>query len=183
MKKFNEGNILIAITALKKIIEIFLGPFLTVYFIKTSADSLVQLSLYNIMNYIFLGMGGVIVGYIVRNKFQLGMFRVGIISNFIYILTIIILKERILDFLPLVSFLYGFSAIAYYYPYNIFISNKIKNNQRAEYEFKRKTVSTVIAVITPIVLGGIITTTNFVLTAIIVLIISFFLSNNTIIFY
>lgn len=172
MKKINEPNILIAITTLKKIIAIFFGPFLTAYFIKVSVDSLIDISLYNIMNYIILGVGGIIVGFIVRNKFQIGMFRLGIIFNFVYILSIIILKEQILEFLPLISFLYGISAATYFYPYNLFLANKIKNSERAEYEFKKKTISTVTAIVTPIILGSIITTTNFELTAIIILIIS-----------
>ena len=130
MKKINEPNILIAITTLKKIIAIFFGPFLTAYFIKVSVDSLIDISLYNIMNYIILGVGGIIVGFIVRNKFQIGMFRLGILFNFVYILSIIILKEQILKFLPLISFLYGISAATYFYPYNLFLANKIKNSEK-----------------------------------------------------
>lgn len=172
MISYKESDILIIMNALKKIIAIFFGPFLTAYFIKVSTESIIDLSLYNIMNYIFLGIGGIVVGWIIRNKFQIGMFRVGIISNFIYILTIIIMKENILDHLTLVSFLYGFSAITYYYPHNLFIASKINNKERTEYEFKKKTISTITAIITPIILGGIITTTNFELTATIILFIS-----------
>ena len=172
MKKYKESNIIIIITALKKVISIFFGPFLTAYFIKVSADSLVSISIYNIMNYIIIGIGGIIIGYIVRNKFQVGMFRVGVISNFIYILSIIVLKQEIIKYLPLISFLYGFSTITYFYPYNLFVADKISNRDRTEYEFKRKTISSIIAIITPIILGGIITTTNFELTAIIILFIS-----------
>ena len=35
-----DGNIIIAINAMKKIMVLFLGPFLTAYFIKTSQESL-----------------------------------------------------------------------------------------------------------------------------------------------
>ena len=183
MFKYKESDILIIISALKKIIAIFLGPFLTVYFIKISTESLIALSLYNVMNYIFLGLGGIIIGWIVRNKFQVGMFRVGVIINFIYVLFIIILKEKILNYLPLISFLYGFSSIAYYYPYNLFVASKVNNIERTNYEFKKQTISTLTAILTPIIIGGIITTTNFQLTAIIILfasiiqiILSFFVS-------
>lgn len=172
MKNYSEANILIIISSLKKIISIFFGPFLTAYFIKVSADSLFDLSLYNIMNYILLSIGGIIVGWFIRNKFQLGMFRIGVISNFIYILSIVILKENILNFLPLISFFYGFSAITYYFPYNLFISSKINNKDRANYEFKKKIVSTLVSILTPLILGSIINSTNFELTSILILIIS-----------
>ena len=40
-----EADIIIAINAMKKIMILFLGPFLTAYFIKTSKESLIDLSL------------------------------------------------------------------------------------------------------------------------------------------
>lgn len=173
MIKFKESDNLIIITALRKIIEIFFGPFLTAYFLKISYNSLLDLSIYNIITYSVLGIGGIIAGYIVRNKFQLGLFRVGVISNFIYILSIIILKESLINYLPIIAFLYGFSLTTYYYPYNLFLTNKVNNKERTNYELKKQIVVTFVAILTPIILGGIITTSNFQLTAIIILIISF----------
>ena len=46
VKRKSEANIIIAIDALKKIMIIFLGPFLTAYFIKTSSESMVDLSIW-----------------------------------------------------------------------------------------------------------------------------------------
>lgn len=50
----SEGNIIIAINAMKKIMTLFLGPFLTTYFIKTSQESIVDLSTYYIFSNILL---------------------------------------------------------------------------------------------------------------------------------
>ena len=170
--KYKESNILILIEALKRIITIFLGPFLTAYFIKTSINSINDLSLYYIVNYAAHAIFGIVMGFIVKKKFRLAMFRVGIITNFIYILFIVLLQEKILNYIPLIALLYGFSAIAYYYPYNLFASAKIKNSDRTDYEFKKKSLQSIIGIVIPVLLGSIISTTNFRLTAIIVLIIS-----------
>lgn len=172
MKFRNKENLLIAISSLRKIIDIFFGPFLVTYFIKTSTDSLIDLSIYNILVYFFLGVLGFIIGYIVRNKFQIGMFRFGVILNFVYILFIIILKEAILDNLLILAFISGIALIAYWFPYNLFISLQVKNKNRESYEVKRKTISLITSVLTPILLGSLITTTDFYLTAIIIAIIS-----------
>lgn len=172
MKFRNKENLLIAISSLRKIIDIFFGPFLVTYFIKTSTDSLIDLSIYNILVYFFLGVLGFIIGYIVRNKFQIGMFRFGVILNFVYILFIIILKEAILDHLLILAFISGIALIAYWFPYNLFISLQVKNKNRESYEVKRKTISLITSVLTPILLGSLITTTDFYLTAIIIAIIS-----------
>ena len=155
-----EENIIIAINAAKKIMIIFLGPFLTAYFIKTSAESIIDLSSYNIISYILLGLGSFIVAGIIKNKFKIGMFRVGVIINFIYIMTIIILKEKIIDYLWLISVLYGISSSAYWFPYNMFVINKIDNKNRTKYTVKSKNVSLTIGIICPILLGSMITITN-----------------------
>ena len=172
MVKNKEANILIVSNVLREIITIFSGPFLTAYFFKISKNSLVDLSIYNILVFLCVGFFGLMLGYIIKNKFQVGMFRIGVILNAVYVLTIIILKEKILNYLPLISFLYGTSMITYFYTYNLFLSDKVSNDIRSQYEFKRKTIVTTVGILTPIVLGTIITTTNFVLTAIIILIIS-----------
>ncbi len=167
-----EGNIIIAINAMKKIMVLFLGPFLTAYFIKTSQESIVDLSVYYIFSNILLAIGSFIVAGIIKNKFRIGMFRIGVILNFFYILAIIILKENIINHLALISILYGISSSVYWFPYNLFVINKIDNNYRTEYTVKSKIVSSIIGVLCPILLGSIITITNYELTAIIILFIS-----------
>lgn len=173
MRSKTKENILITVSALRKIMEIFFGPFLIAYFIKTSKEGLMDLSIYNITSYFVIAVAGLIVSYIIRNKFQIGMFRIGVILNFFYILSIILLKEKILNYLWLVAFLYGVSAICYWFPYNLFIANQIENRKREEYEIKRKTASLLVSVLTPIVLGSLITTTDFHITAIVIAILSF----------
>lgn len=167
-----EENIIILINAMKKIMVVFLGPFLTAYFIKTSQESIIDLSIYYIFSYILLAIGIFIVASIIKNKFRIGMFRIGVILNFFYIMSIIILKEKIINNLWLISILYGISSSAYWFPYNLFVINKIDNNTRTEYTVKTKIVSSIVGVLCPILLGSIITVTNYELTAVIILFIS-----------
>lgn len=167
-----EGNIIIAIDSMRKIMQIFFGPFLTAYFIKTSQESIVDLSMYYIFSYILLAITSFVVASIIKNKFRIGMFRIGVILNFFYILSIIILKENIINYIPLVAILYGLSAGTYWFPYNLFVINKVDNDYRTEYTVKSKNISSFIGILFPLVLGSIITITNYEMTAIIILIIS-----------
>ena len=64
-----EGNIL------------FLGPFLTAYFIKTSQESIVDLSVYYIFSNILLAVGSFIVASIIKNKFRIRWWSCENISN------------------------------------------------------------------------------------------------------
>lgn len=167
-----EQNVIIAINAIKKIMIIFLGPFLATYFIKISKESMTDLSIYYIFSYILLGLSSFLVAKIIKNKFKIGMFRIGVILNFIYIMAIIILKENIINHLILISILFGLSSGCYWFSYNLFVINKIKNSERTKYTVKSKLVSSIVGILCPVVLGSIITITNYELTAIIILILS-----------
>lgn len=172
VKRKSEANIIITIDALKKIMIIFLGPFLTAYFIKTSSESMVDLSIYYIFSYLLLGIGSFIVASIIKNKFRIGMFRLGVIFNFIYIMVIVLLREKVVNNLWLISILYGISQSTYWFPYNLFVIDKVENSERTSYTVKKNLIVYFIGVLFPIILGTTITITNFELTAIIILIIS-----------
>lgn len=172
IKRRLETNTIIAIDALKKIMTIFLGPFLTAYFIKTSSESMVDLSIYYILSYLLLAIGSFIVASIIKNRFRIGMFRIGVIVNFIYIMSIVILKEKVVDNLWLISILYGISQSAYWFPYNLFVIDKIENSERTSYTVKKNLIVSSIGVMFPVLLGTAITITNFELTSTIILIIS-----------
>ena len=167
-----EGNIIILINSLKEIMKIFLGPFLTAYFIKVSQESMVDLSIYYSISHLLLIIGTFIVAVIIKDKFRIGMFRIGVISDFFYIMSIIILREKIIYHLGLISILYGVSASSYCLPYNLFVCNKVDNSERTAYTVKLRIASSLIGVLTPFLLGSIITVTNYELTALIILFIS-----------
>lgn len=100
------------------------------------------------------------------------MFRIGVILNFIYILTIIILNKNMVNHLALISFLYGLSAALYWFPYNLFVINKVDNGDRTNFTVKLQIVSSITGIVCPLILGSLISATNYQLTAIVVLIIS-----------
>lgn len=180
-----EQNIIIIMDAIKKIMTIFLGPFLTAYFISTSTNSILNIAIYYIFTYATMALSTLVVASLVEKRNRIKIFRIGIILNFIYILIIILLKEIIINYLPIISILYGISASCYYFPYNLFIINKVKNTERTNYMVKLFITISVVGILFPIIFGSIITITNYILTAVIVLfisliqiILSFFITDN-----
>lgn len=168
-----EQNIIIIMDAIKKIMTIFLGPFLTAYFISTSTNSILNIAIYYIFTYATMALSTLVVAALAEKRNRIKIFRIGIILNFIYILIIILLKEKIINYLPIISILYGISASCYYFPYNLFIINKVKNTERTNYMVKLFITISVVCILFPIIFGSIITITNYILTAVIVLFISF----------
>lgn len=180
-----EQNIIIIMDAIKKIMTIFLGPFLTAYFISTSTNSILNIAIYYIFTYATMALSTLVVAVLAEKRNRIKIFRIGIILNFIYILIIILLKEKIINYLPIISILYGISASCYYFPYNLFIINKVKNTERTNYMVKLFITISVVGILFPIIFGSIITITNYILTAVIVLfisliqiILSFFITDN-----
>ena len=180
-----EQNIIIIMDAIKKIMAIFLGPFLTAYFISTSTNSILNIAIYYIFTYATMALSTLVVAALAEKRNRIKIFRIGIILNFIYILIIILLKEKIINYLPIISILYGISASCYYFPYNLFIINKVKNTERTNYMVKLFITISVVGILFPIIFGSIITITNYILTAVIVLfisliqiILSFFITDN-----
>ena len=180
-----EQNIIIIMDAIKKIMTIFLGPFLTAYFISTSTNSILNIAIYYIFTYATMALSTLVVAALAEKRNRIKIFRIGIILNFIYILIIILLKEKIINYLPIISILYGISASCYYFPYNLFIINKVKNTERTNYMEKLFITISVVGILFPIIFGSIITITNYILTAVIVLfisliqiILSFFITDN-----
>ena len=180
-----EQNIIIIMDAIKKIMTIFLGPFLTAYFISTSTNSILNIAICYIFTYATMALSTLVVAALAEKRNRIKIFRIGIILNFIYILIIILLKEKIINYLPIISILYGISASCYYFPYNLFIINKVKNTERTNYMVKLFITISVVGILFPIIFGSIITITNYILTAVIVLfisliqiILSFFITDN-----
>lgn len=180
-----EQNIIIIMDAIKKIMTIFLGPFLTAYFISTSTNSILNIAIYYIFTYATMALSTLVVAALAEKRNRIKIFRIGIILNFIYILIIILLKEKIINYLAIISILYGISASCYYFPYNLFIINKVKNTERTNYMVKLFITISVVGILFPIIFGSIITITNYILTAVIVLfisliqiILSFFITDN-----
>lgn len=180
-----EQNIIIIMDAIKKIMTIFLGPFLTAYFISTSTNSILNIAIYYIFTYATMALSTLVVAALAEKRNRIKIFRIGIILNFIYILIIILLKEKIINYLTIISILYGISASCYYFPYNLFIINKVKNTERTNYMVKLFITISVVGILFPIIFGSIITITNYILTAVIVLfisliqiILSFFITDN-----
>ena len=181
----SEQNIIIIMDAIKKIMTIFLGPFITAYFISTSTNSILNIAIYYIFTYATMALSTLVVAALAEKRNRIKIFRIGIILNFIYILIIILLKEKIINYLPIISILYGISASCYYFPYNLFIINKVKNTERTNYMVKLFITISVVGILFPIIFGSIITITNYILTAVIVLfisliqiILSFFITDN-----
>ncbi len=97
--------------------------------------------------------------------------RIGIILDFIYFLTIILLKDKIVDYIYLVGLLYGLEEGFYYSVYNILESDGITNEERAKFAGTYTAVESILSIVFPLIFGSLIYATSFLKSLIVVFII------------
>ncbi len=167
----NEKAVMI-IYACMKIISLFLGPFLVAYFVSVSLENIYSLSVFNIFNYLFLCLFGMITGYVIEKKGTLCVFRIGIIMRCLCVLLIMGLGINITTNYGVLSFVYGFSSMFLNLPFNLYHTEVVQNVERASFEFKLNIIKIFISVFIPVLLGFLISSTNYQLTASVILIFS-----------
>ena len=67
----SEQNIIMIIDAIKKIMTIFLGPFLTAYFISTSTYKISNIAIYYIFTYATMALSTLVVAALAEKKVEL----------------------------------------------------------------------------------------------------------------
>lgn len=169
-----DEKIILSFYPLREIFDIFSGVFLTAYFVKISADSLQYLSIYNILVYFMLLIGSFLFGFVMKYGLKLQTMRLGIFMNIIYFLTIVILKEDIINHLPLVALLLGFSASAYWMPMHSITGRRVNNNHRTRYTSLCTLATQITNITIPFLLGSLISVSNFIVAAVAVLVVSVF---------
>lgn len=172
MKISNNAKRLIIINTIRKIIDIFLGPFLTAYFFKISTDSITIVSLYNIFSFLVIAVISIIVGSIIKGKYELKIFRLGMIIKFIQLMVLVILGKRVIDYIWLVGIISGISTITWSFPLNLLSATSISNEEKKEFVVYKTMFTNIVKVIVPVLFGSLISIESFERTAIIVLLLS-----------
>ena len=172
-KMSKNANLLLIINTIRKIIEIFLGPFLTAYLFKVAVENITIISIYNIFSYVALFIIAIIIGKILKNKYEMPIFRIGMISKFIQLLILIIIKDNIVNYIWIIAIIAGFSMETWSFPLNLFSSKLVINNEKKTFVIYKTILNNLVKILVPFLLGSIITIKSFETTAIIILILSF----------
>ena len=154
---------------------LFLETFLVAYFLKVTNDSIIQISIFYIIIYSLLGIGNVLIGKLIKikPKFRTKILSIGIIFRALFILFIVILREKIAIYFPIVAILYGVSEVFYWVAHEVIYIDVTTNNNRKNYMSIKKILGKVTNIVAPIVLGSSIELYSFTKIAIYIFILSF----------
>ena len=121
------AKVLILDQVVGKIITIFLDIFLAAYFYKISKQNIIYLSIYNIVGWITATIGAILVSDIIKRKNKIKLYRFGTIIKSLYIFMIILLGERIVNYVYLIGVMYGISIATTGFPFNMIESENISS--------------------------------------------------------
>lgn len=173
-QKMSENTkLLLVINTIRKIIDIFLGPFLTAYLFKVAIENIKIISIFNIFSYIAIAVIALIIGKILKNKYEMQIFRIGMISKFIQLAILIVLGDNVVNYIWILAVIAGFSMETWSFPLNLFSSKLISNNEKKNFVVYKTVLTNLSKVLIPFLLGSIISMKSFETTAIIILILSF----------
>lgn len=161
-KRLNNYKILFSLRILKSILNHFIDVFLVLYFLKVSNSNILPLGIYKLVSVITIWLIIFLTRNYCKRKERIRLMRVGIILYFFYFLAIILLKEKVVDYIYLVGLLYGLEEGFYYSVYNTMESDGIENKDRAKYIGMYSAVKNVASIVLPLVFGGLIQTSGFI---------------------
>lgn len=167
----NNYKVLFSLRTLKNILTNFVDSFLVLYFLDVSDRNIVPLGIYKLVAIIAIYSVIFLTRNFSKSKNRANLMRIGIVLDFVYFLTIILLKDKVVNYIYLVGLLYGLEEGFYYSVYNILESDGITNEERAKFAGTYTAIESILSIIFPLIFGSLISATGFLKSLIVVFII------------
>lgn len=164
-------KILFSLRLLKSILANFVDIFLVLYFINVSNNNILPLGIYKLVAIIMIWLVIFLSRNYCKSKNRVWLMRIGIVIYFIYFLAIILLKEKVADYIYLIGLLYGLEEGFYYSVYNTIESDGIENKDRAKYLGTYNVCKNIVSILFPLFFGSLIQNSGFTNTIIFVLVV------------
>ena len=157
----NNYKVLFSLRVLKSILNIFVESFLVLYFLDLSANNILPFGIYKLVSVTTIFFTIFSLRNLAKSKYRVNLLKIGIGLEFIYFLTILLWREKIVDYMYFLGILYGLEEGFYFSIYNIFESDGIKNEERAKFNGMYTAVKSILAIVFPILIGTYIFTSGF----------------------
>lgn len=164
-------KVLFFLRLLKGILTNFVDVFLVLYFINVSNNNILPLGIYKLVAMIIVWLVIFLSRNFCKSKNRIWLMRIGIVMYFIYFLTIILLRDKVVNYIYLIGLLYGLEEGFYYSVYNTIESNGIENKDREKYLGTYNGFKNILSIIFPLFFGNLIQNSGFINTIIFVLVI------------
>ena len=162
IKRLDNYKILFSLRLLKSILNSFVEVFLVLYFLKVSNSNILPLGIYKLVAVTALFSVMLCTRNYCKSNKRIILLRIGVILFFIYFLAIILLKEKIVDYIYLVGLIYGLEEGFFYSVFNVLETDSVENSKRARYIGFYTLITNIISILFPLIFGGIIQKSGFI---------------------
>lgn len=170
--KLTNYKILFILRVLKNVIACFVDSFLVLYFLDISDRNILPLGTYKLVAVIAIYSVIFLTRNLAKTKYRANLMRIGIVLDFIYFSSIILLKDKVVDYIYLVGLLYGLAEGFYFSVYNILESDGVTNEERVKFIGTYTATEAVLSIIFPLIFGSLIYATGFLKSLIVVFILA-----------
>lgn len=173
-KRLSKSEIgLMGTLLINDILYMFLNTFMVAYFITLTNYNYKHISIYYVLSFIGILIIFLSFAKVVKNKNQIIIFRSGIILYCLYILSLALLKERIIDYYMILGFTYGIVQGLFWAAGHVLVNEHTKQNVNRFTSFKSM-IGKTLKIFFPIIFGTTIEITSFSYIAKIIVILSIF---------
>ena len=162
-------KVLFSLKVLKGILATFVESFFILYFFEVSEKNILPLAVYKLIAFTTVFAVSFLTRNYCKRAGRINLMRIGIVLNFIYFLTIILLRENIVNHVYLIGFIYGLEEGFYYSIYNTIESDAISNKERAKFTGHFEALRAILSVAFPLVFGYVIYSSGFTNSLLVVL--------------
>ena len=138
---------------LNTITNIFITTFLVAYFFKTADQNVWAISFYFMMFYGAVLSLAYLTGNIIKKGYRLFLYRIGIVTNFFALGLIMVLKEDVINYLPVSALLLGSATALKAFTWNLMVSENISRAKMISFRGVLNTIKGAVKILSPVVLG------------------------------
>ena len=154
-------RLLITFSALRNITDLFLGAFLISFIMHLSHSEIVSVSMYRLFEYTATCAGFFLFANWCKKYNKITVFALNLIPKIALLLAIVVLGNRVVDYIVPLGMLYGIGAAMYHLPMNTMVGEKGNPTVMNHFIGIKNTVIYITKVITPVILGFFIDTGSY----------------------
>lgn len=159
--------------SINSIVSKFTSLFLAIYFLKITDGNFISVVLYYTLKYSLSGFFSFLSLKLLNKNNVLTMYRIGLFSNGLVLLVLLLLGEKVKDYIYIYAVLDCATSLLYYSPYKIILYN-FKNDEQFKNIFSYNSmVSSLISIISTIGMGYIIVNTSYSIVLLIIIMLVF----------
>lgn len=156
-----EAAPLYVTNGLNSVVKIFTKIFLSVYFLKITDWNFSAVILYYIIYYASTALFNYMAGNWTKCHNKMIPYRFGIMLQFIFFLSLILLKDNAAQYIYYLAVISGASTAYYWLPYHIIRFDAVKYEDRSVFLSYEKALEDLLRILLPVVIGSVVVLTSY----------------------